>query len=74
MADAVLLLRHFEARGALHRAIGVYKKRYGGHEKQIREVYLDETGVSIGEPLEEFSGILSGIPSYLGELKNEDPL
>jgi circadian clock protein KaiC len=67
LADAVLLLRHFEAQGALHRAIGVYKKRYGSHETRIREVELSSDGIHIGEPLEQFSGVLSGIPNYVGD-------
>ncbi|WP_035798046.1 ATPase domain-containing protein [Crocosphaera chwakensis] len=67
LADAVLLLRHFESQGALHRAIGVYKKRYGAHETRIREVQLNSSGIHIGQPLEQFSGILSGIPNYVGD-------
>lgn len=70
LADAVLLLRHFEAQGALHRAIGVYKKRYGDHERRIREVLLDEDGVRFGKPLEQFIGVLSGIPNYVGNTQN----
>ncbi len=67
LADSVLLLRHFEAKGAIHKAIGVYKKRYGAHEKGIREIRFDANGIHIGDPLEQFSGILSGIPKYIGE-------
>jgi circadian clock protein KaiC len=67
LADTVLLLRHFEADGALHRAISVYKKRYGIHEMGIREVILGPDGIHIGEPLKQFTGILSGTPHYIGE-------
>ncbi|MDB9527975.1 ATPase domain-containing protein [Oscillatoria sp. CS-180] len=70
LADAVLLLRHFEAQGALHRAIGVYKKRYGTHETRIREVQLSSAGIHIGEPLEQFIGVLSGIPNYIGDAQS----
>lgn len=77
LADTVLLLRHFEADGALHRAIGVYKKRYGRHEMGIREIKLGRDGISIGPPLDQFTGILSGIPNYVGEsrklIKTDDP-
>ena len=69
LADAVLLMRHFEAQGALHRAIGVYKKRYGSHETRIREVELSSDGIHIGEPLEQFVGVLSGIPNYVGDTR-----
>ena len=67
LADTVLLLRHFEAEGEIRQAISVYKKRYGAHEKRIREVRLQSGGVRIGESLSQFSGILSGVPSYTGE-------
>src|SRR5690606_19839183 len=37
LADTVILLRYFEANGALRRAISVIKKRTGAHEDTIRE-------------------------------------
>ncbi|EAZ93241.1 hypothetical protein CY0110_15637 [Crocosphaera chwakensis CCY0110] len=45
----------------------MYKKRYGAHETRIREVQLNSSGIHIGQPLEQFSGILSGIPNYVGD-------
>lgn len=73
LADTVLLMRHFEAQGALHRAIGVYKKRYGGHETRLREVQLTSGEIHIGEPLDRFVGVLSGIPNYIGDTQNLMP-
>ncbi|MCX6047122.1 MAG: AAA family ATPase, partial [Chloroflexi bacterium] len=35
LADTVLLLRHFEAEGAVRQAISVIKKRYAAHERAI---------------------------------------
>lgn len=67
LADTVLLLRHFEAYGAIRQAISVYKKRYGSHEKRIREVRLKPGCIQIGESLSQFSGVLSGTPKYTGE-------
>jgi len=66
LADTVLLLRHFEAAGALHRAISVLKKRTGGHEASIRELKFGATGLSAGEPLTKFRGVLTGVPMYEG--------
>jgi circadian clock protein KaiC len=66
LADTVLLLRYFEARGQVRRAISVIKKRTGGHESTIREYRLSNRGLSIGKPLEEFQGVLRGVPSYAG--------
>jgi circadian clock protein KaiC len=66
LADTVLLVRHFEAAGTLHRAISVLKKRTGGHESTIRELHFGPTGVSAGQPLEQFRGVLTGVPSFVG--------
>jgi len=66
LADAVLLLRYFEARGEVRQAISIVKKRGGSHERTIREFRLDPTGISVGEPLREFRGVLTGVPIYDG--------
>ena len=67
MADAVLLLRHFEAFGTLRKALSVVKKRYGAHETTIRELRLTPGSVQVGEPIREFSGVLAGSPVFQGE-------
>ncbi|MBV9816253.1 MAG: AAA family ATPase [Alphaproteobacteria bacterium] len=66
LSDAVLLLRFFEAQGKVRKAISVVKKRIGTHEDTIRELRLSSQGLQIGEPLTDFQGIMSGIPTYLG--------
>lgn len=63
LADTVLLLRYFEAAGAIRRAISVVKKRTGRHEDTIREMRLSAArGVEVGEPLTAFRGVLTGVP------------
>ena len=62
LADCVVLLRYYEAEGELHKAISVMKKRSGDHEKAIREFSMSATGLTVGPPLKQFRGILSGIP------------
>jgi circadian clock protein KaiC len=66
LADAVLMLRYFEAMGRVRRAISVVKKRTGAHENTIREFTIGRDGLTIGPPLDEFQGILRGLPEYLG--------
>lgn len=66
LADTVMLARYFEAQGAVRKALSVLKKRTGGHEKTIREYEIATGGIRIGEPLVEFQGVLSGVPTYLG--------
>ena len=66
LSDAVLLLRFFEAQGKVRKAISVLKKRVGTHEDTIRELRLTAQGLQVGEPLTDFQGIMSGIPTYVG--------
>jgi circadian clock protein KaiC len=69
LADTVILLRYFEALGAVRRAISIIKKRTGPHEATIREYRIGHGGLSIGMPLATFQGVLSGVPVYVGEGK-----
>lgn len=67
LADTVVLLRYFEAGGEIRKAISVPKKRSGQHEMAIRELVLDRGGIHIGDPLSDFTGVLSGNPQYVGD-------
>jgi circadian clock protein KaiC len=69
LADTVILLRYFEALGAVRRAVSVIKKRTGAHESTIREYRIDSRGLTIGGPVDGFQGILRGVPLYVGEGK-----
>ena len=64
LADAVVMLRYFEAHGQVRQAISVMKKRGGAHERTIREFSLEAGGMRVGEPLREFRGVLTGVPIY----------
>ena len=61
LADSVIMLRFFEARGSVRRALSVVKKRTGFHEDTIREFWI-KNGLQIGEPLTNFQGVLRGVP------------
>jgi circadian clock protein KaiC len=61
------MLRYFEAFGRVRRAISVIKKRAGAHEDTIREFLITNKGISLGKPLEEFQGVLRGVPTYVGK-------
>jgi circadian clock protein KaiC len=67
LADTVILLRYFEALGRVRRAMSVVKKRTGAHEDTIREYKIGSTGISIGEPLTNFHGVLRGVPTLVGD-------
>jgi circadian clock protein KaiC len=67
LADTVILLRYFEARGRVRRAISVIKKRTSSHEDTIREYRIDRNAITLGEPLTAFQGVLRGVPELIGE-------
>ena len=67
LADTVVLLRYFEALGNMRRAVSVIKKRAGRHEKTIREYSIDQDGLTVGEPLTGFQGVLRGVPNFVGQ-------
>ena len=66
LADTVVLLRYFEARGAVRKAISMMKKRASKHEAMIRELSIDDRGIHVGNPLHDFRGILMGVPDFVG--------
>ncbi|MBV9499665.1 MAG: AAA family ATPase [Acidobacteriaceae bacterium] len=67
LADTVILLRFFEATGQVRQAISVVKKRRGAHERTLREMKIGSSGVQIGEILEQFEGVLTGVPRFRGK-------
>jgi circadian clock protein KaiC len=65
LADTVILLRYFEAAGRVRRAISVIKKRTSAHEDTIREYKIHSNGITLGEPLTGFQGVLRGVPELV---------
>lgn len=62
LADNLIFLRYLEINGALHKAIGVLKKRVSNFERTLREFEITKYGIKVGEPLTYLRGILNGIP------------
>jgi circadian clock protein KaiC len=70
LSDNILLMRYFEAQGELRQALSVLKKRTGNHERTIREFSMKDSHLRIGPPLDEFHGVLSGLPMVHGSMAN----
>ncbi|HEX6084532.1 MAG TPA: ATPase domain-containing protein [Thermoanaerobaculia bacterium] len=64
LADCVVLLRFFEARGKIRKALSVVKKRGGLHDTAIRDFTMSSEGLAIGMPLDDFRGVLTGVPTF----------
>ena len=74
LADCVVLLRYFEARGKIRKAVSIVKKRGGLHDTAIRDFAMSSRGLAVGAPLDNFRGVLTGVPSYdtiISEIRKE---
>ena len=67
LTDSIILLRYVEMFGEMRRGLMVLKMRGSPHDKEIRELTIDGTGMHLGEPFRTVSGILSGNPVHLHE-------
>jgi circadian clock protein KaiC len=64
LADTVVLLRYYEQLGEMRRALSVFEKRGGTHERTIRDIEFSSREIEIGPPLRQFRGILTGVPEF----------
>lgn len=71
LSDTVMAFRYFEADGEIRQAISVVKRRTGNHERMLRELGFNKHGVTIGEPLRGYRGLLTGVPVRTGEAEDE---
>jgi circadian clock protein KaiC len=60
--DTIILLRYLEIKSEMKKAISVLKMRGSNHDKEIREVVINEKGFEIRLPFSGYSGLLSGSP------------
>lgn len=67
LSDSTLLLRFFESRGQLRRAITVVKSRTASHALTIHEFKMHSQGIQIGKAPEGFEGVMTGLPTYRGD-------
>ena len=56
LSDTIVLMRFFEASGAVRRGLSVVKTRVTDHEPTIREFSLGPAGLTIGPILRDFDG------------------
>ena len=65
MADNIVFLRYIEIQGEIHRTVGVLKKRMTGFERTLRKWDITHYGITVGPPMTNLRGILSGIPELI---------
>lgn len=64
LADNIVFLRHLELQGEMRKVIGVLKMRTSDFERTLREFKITKHGITVGEPLTQLRGILSGTPEW----------
>jgi len=63
LMDALIIQRYVEIDGQLRRAMAVAKVHASQHSKELRAYEITpEGGLTVGQPLEGYSGLLTGAP------------
>lgn len=65
LTDMIILLRYVETGGEIRRGLTVLKLRGSTHDKRIREFRIDGTGMHVGAPFRDITGILAGTPRHV---------
>ena len=68
LTDDIIRLRYIEIDGQLRKALIVIKMRGGNHSKDIREYEITSSGVQIGERLQGYRRLITGLPERTSDL------
>lgn len=73
ITDDIIVQRYVEIDGHLQRVIAVVKMRGSPHSTGFRTYHLTQEGAVIGESLNEYHGITTGVPKLVGKRGEIDP-
>ncbi len=62
LADVLILLRYVELEGKLEKVLAVVKMHTSRHDASIRRYAIESSGVVVGEPVQGYGGVLTGMP------------
>jgi circadian clock protein KaiC len=63
ITDEIIVQRYVEIEGELRRVMAVIKMRGSDHSHEFRLYEVTAKGVVIGEPLTDYDGIITGVPT-----------
>ena len=63
LTDAIIVQRYIELQSELKRLIAVVKVRASAHSNDLRLYSIDDSGISIGDKLCDYAGLLGGRPT-----------
>ena len=66
LADVLVLQRYVELEGKLEKALAVVKMRNSRHDTRIRRYAIEASGVVVGDTMEGYEGVLTGVPLLRG--------
>jgi circadian clock protein KaiC len=66
ITDDIIVQRFVEIDGHLKKVLAVVKMRGSNHATEFRTYDLTSTGAVIGESLERYHGITTGVPTLIG--------
>lgn len=72
LTDMIVLLRYVEMGGEIRRGLTVLKLRGSTHDKKIHEFTIDGSGMHIGAPFRDVTGILAGNPRHIPASELDD--
>lgn len=72
LTDMIVLLRYVEMGGEIRRGLTVLKLRGSTHDKKIHEFTIDGSGMHIGPPFRDVTGILAGNPRHMPASELDD--
>jgi circadian clock protein KaiC len=62
LAQNIIVLRYAEIEGELRKVLGIIKMRNSGHSRELHGYEITATGMRILLPLDQFEGVLTGVP------------
>lgn len=63
ITDEIIVQRYVEIEGELLRVMAVIKVRGSDHSHEFRTYTINANGVVVGDPLKEYDGIITGVPT-----------
>ena len=63
----LVLQRYVELEGKLEKVLAVVKMRTSRHDASIRRYAIEASGVVVGEPVQGYGGVLTGVPLVRAE-------
>jgi circadian clock protein KaiC len=67
LADDIVAMRYVELEGELRKVIAVIKMRGSDHSRALHAYDVTSTGLVLRETLQEYRGIITGVPERRGE-------